>query len=429
MLNPPRITVCIPHRNGWPALQATLAGLARQEYPRERWQTVLVDNGSTDDSIARAAAEFPEVTVLRAGGNVGFGAGCNFGVRSGLAPEVCAFLNSDAIPDSDWLSRGAAAFADERVGCVGGKTLFQHRRWGLAFEVPEGAALKLQRLVFAGVRHDARRLTIDEAAEIEDSPELAWQIGNGSVLRFALLRDDAVNASCRFDLVNPNSQPVRGSFSCGAGVREFELDPGETRGFCCEITSDVLQDVVQNAGSFARTNGDCGDVGFGEVDHGQFDSPGEAEALCGVALFVRWSVFEQLGGFDPRYFLYFEDTDLSLRARSGGWKLWYEPRAVVRHLHAGSSVAGSPLFSYHVTRSHLLFCSKFAEPRAWRRVLGGHIRQAVLEFAAFALRPTLRYKNSLRALGSLTREIGWMRLLRERRRFRRAWQQQAQGGQ
>ena len=129
MLNPPRITVCIPHRNGWPALRATLAGLARQDYPRDLWETVLVDNDSTDDSIARAAAEFPEVIIRRPDGNLGFGAGCNFGVRAGLAPEVCAFLNSDAIPDPDWLSRGAAAFADARVGCVGGKTLFQHRRW------------------------------------------------------------------------------------------------------------------------------------------------------------------------------------------------------------------------------------------------------------------------------------------------------------
>src|SRR5262249_1878696 len=155
------------------------------------------------------------------------------------------------------------------------------------------------------------------ASEIEDGPELAWRIENGSVLRFALMLDEPAGATCRFELVNPSAEPVRGNLVCGdAGkVHEFELAAGETRAISWQIRSEALEDVVQNAGSFAHSNGDSGDVGFGQVDRGQFNTTGEAEALCGVALFVRWSVFEQLAGFDPRYFLYFEDTDLSLRAR------------------------------------------------------------------------------------------------------------------
>ncbi|HVW01752.1 MAG TPA: glycosyltransferase, partial [Planctomycetaceae bacterium] len=208
MLNPPRITVCIPHRNGWATLEATLAGLARQDYSRELWQAVIVDNGSTDDSLDRAAEMFSEIAVVRPGSNLGFGAGCNFGVLSRLGADVYAFLNSDAVPEPDWLSRGAAAFADESVGCVGGKTLFQHRRWSVEFALPVGASVQLRRVAFEGVRVDSRRFTCEAAPEIEDGPELTGRIEGGSVLRFALMLDEPEFATCQFELVNPHSESV-----------------------------------------------------------------------------------------------------------------------------------------------------------------------------------------------------------------------------
>jgi N-acetylglucosaminyl-diphospho-decaprenol L-rhamnosyltransferase len=57
--------------------------------------------------------------------------------------------------------------------------------------------------------------------------------------------------------------------------------------------------------------------------------------LIGAALCVRRSAFEQLGGWDERFFMYSEDTDLGTRLRRAGWVLRYEPMA--HALHAGSA--------------------------------------------------------------------------------------------
>lgn len=51
----------------------------------------------------------------------------------------------------------------------------------------------------------------------------------------------------------------------------------------------------------------------------------------GAALLMRRSAFEEVGGFDPRFFLYCEDVDISWRLRCRGWRLRYVPSACVRH--------------------------------------------------------------------------------------------------
>jgi GT2 family glycosyltransferase len=61
-----------------------------------------------------------------------------------------------------------------------------------------------------------------------------------------------------------------------------------------------------------------------------------------------------LGGFDERFFMYYEDVDLSWRMRRNGLHIVFEPRSVVRHIHAGSSGEWSPSFRYHVTRNYRL---------------------------------------------------------------------------
>jgi GT2 family glycosyltransferase len=57
----------------------------------------------------------------------------------------------------------------------------------------------------------------------------------------------------------------------------------------------------------------------------------EVDAVSGAAFAIRRSAFETLGGFDPDFFLYVEDTDLSIRARIAGWKCIYQPASVVYH--------------------------------------------------------------------------------------------------
>lgn len=64
---------------------------------------------------------------------------------------------------------------------------------------------------------------------------------------------------------------------------------------------------------------------------------GHVEMLSGAALVIRRSVFEQLGGFDERFFLYFEEVDLCVRCRRAGHTLRWEASAVIGHEGGASS--------------------------------------------------------------------------------------------
>ena len=65
--------------------------------------------------------------------------------------------------------------------------------------------------------------------------------------------------------------------------------------------------------------------------------------LCGAIMLVRSSVFRDLGGFDPRFFLYFEETDLCIRIRQTGGELWCIGDAVAFHSVGASSRKVNPM--------------------------------------------------------------------------------------
>ncbi len=124
---------------------------------------------------------------------------------------------------------------------------------------------------------------------------------------------------------------------------------------------------VQNAGiavfseGFARDRGAV--VGSGiedyEIDSEYFENSQEVHAACGVSLCIRKKLFDRLGGFDEGYFMYYEDVDLSLRARLLGYGVMYCPKATLRHMHAASSKVASPFFIKHTEYSHLYFVLSF----------------------------------------------------------------------
>lgn len=89
--------------------------------------------------------------------------------------------------------------------------------------------------------------------------------------------------------------------------------------------------------------------------------PWEVDWLSGAFLVVRRSVFEELGGFDEDYFLYFEDQDLCLRGREKGYKAYYFPSVVIEH-QVGASMKKNPRALIERYRSELIFWIKHYSP-------------------------------------------------------------------
>ncbi len=104
----------------------------------------------------------------------------------------------------------------------------------------------------------------------------------------------------------------------------------------------------------------CSHRGVDEVDHGQYDMLSETDFASGCAMFVKKEVFNQIGLIAEDYFLYMEDVDFCQRAKEAGFKIFYEPKAKLWHINAGSSAVGSELQDYYLGRNRLIFGLRYA---------------------------------------------------------------------
>jgi len=125
--------------------------------------------------------------------------------------------------------------------------------------------------------------------------------------------------------------------------------------------------------------------GVDEIDHGQYDTPMETDFISGCAMLVKKEVWEKIGFFDERFFLYWEDVDFCQRAKIAGFKIVFVPQAKLWHANAGSSEVGGDLHDYYMTRNRLLFGMKFASFRtklallkqSWQIMLHGRQWQKI----------------------------------------------------
>lgn len=122
----PRVTVVIPNWNGERFLDLCLSSLRRQSF--EDFETILVDNGSTDTSVDFTERNFPEVRVIPLNDNRGFSAAVNAGIRASRT-EYVALLNNDTEVDPGWLTAlGRAAESHPKAGLFASKLVDFHDR-------------------------------------------------------------------------------------------------------------------------------------------------------------------------------------------------------------------------------------------------------------------------------------------------------------
>ena len=91
-----RVAIVVLNWNGWRDTLACIASLKKLSYPNV--ELIVVDNGSSDGSQNQIEAHVPGLKVLQTGSNLGFGGGCNAGIRRALAQgaDYVWLINSDA---------------------------------------------------------------------------------------------------------------------------------------------------------------------------------------------------------------------------------------------------------------------------------------------------------------------------------------------
>jgi GT2 family glycosyltransferase/glycosyltransferase involved in cell wall biosynthesis len=239
-VTPGVVSVVLVNFRGTDDTLEAIQRLGELEWPGERLEIVVVENGSGDDSAERLKAAAPHVKLLVSPTNEGFAGGCNMGVAASSG-EYIALLNNDAKPDPQWIAAAVARFeSDPQIGGVASRVL----DWDGNLVDYIGSAM-------------------------------TWY---------------------------------------GMGYKPYTAER-------VPRTPDTGREVLFGTGS---------------------------------AMFVRRSVFDALGGFDERYFMFFEDVDLGWRLNLAGWLFWYEPQSLAYHKHhASMSKFGSHKETYLLERNAL----------------------------------------------------------------------------
>lgn len=116
------VRVIVLNWNGRSWLGPCLDALRQQTF--RDFETVVVDNGSTDESVEMVRSRFPKVHVLALPANVGFAAGNNVGA-GGSSARYLVFLNNDTKPQPDWLQTLVdVAESDAGIGLVTSQLVF-----------------------------------------------------------------------------------------------------------------------------------------------------------------------------------------------------------------------------------------------------------------------------------------------------------------
>ena len=145
------------------------------------------------------------------------------------------------------------------------------------------------------------------------------------------------------------------------------LQAAEQLGAACPLLlfaerDDEGREVVNNAGCEMLTNGYARDRSMGAVYAPGALDPVDVFAWTGGAVLLRREFLDDVGLFDARYFLYYEDIDLSWRGRSRGWRYRLVPDSIVHHHHAATVEVGSSTHRYYTERNRLLTLMKNAPP-------------------------------------------------------------------
>jgi GT2 family glycosyltransferase len=400
----PLVTVVVLNWNGARLLPDCLDALAAQDLPEGQMAVWVVDNDSTDDSLELLRTRYPWVHTVPHTSNDGFAGGNNVALREVATPFV-ALVNNDARPEPAWLRRLLEPFAEpgaERLAAVSAKIVFLPRFLAVDLSTPgfvpgtldtRELGVRVYRVEVDGADVTERVLwdRVAYGPEGEGEGRFRWTRPAGMLL-VPVDRPDGEAAPVRLRLrvAAERTKSVELTWAGGSGSGKAEPEPVDLE---VEVPAGApLVDVLNNAGSMVFRDGYGADRAYQELDRGQYQLTEEVFAFCGGAVCFRTEALRQAGVFDDDFFLYYEDTDLSWRLRSLGWRIRYQPAAVARHIHSASSVEWSPLFVFHTDRNRLLMLTKNASAGlAAREVL-----RYPLTTASLALREVARARHTRR---------------------------------
>jgi GT2 family glycosyltransferase len=374
MSSAPLVRVVVVNYEGGDLTITSLQSVLATDWPRDRLEVVLVDNASHDGVADRVERDLVGVRVIRGLTNRGFAGGCNLGLADLGAVEHVALLNNDATVDPTWLRPLAEVLdTDPPLGAACPKILFAGTFHELRIESPtarrgrgDQRALGLR---VSGAQVDGADVWTETQLVRgfwgEEPPPSGGSPGQWTTDRALLRLPSGATAGARAALRLEALRPVR--ISVRSGDRVAELDVGPAPVWCDVPLDGPALTIVNNVGSVLTDDGHGADRGYLEPDDGRYGASEDVFAWCGAAVLLRRAYLDDIGLFDERLFLYYEDLELAWRGTERGWRYRYVPASVVHHRHAATSIEGSPLKHHYNERNRLLVLARHGPGRQARR--------------------------------------------------------------
>ena len=359
----PFVRVVLLDFNGGSTIVDAVSSAVSTQWPKDRFEVVCVDNGSTDGSIEEIEHHFPSVKIIRNGANLGF-PGNNVALGDLEEVDYVALVNSDALVAPTWLAPLVdRAEADKGIGAVCPKILLADQ----FLEIPIGingvstgasTAVILRSVAMEHQDLFSRCHVAEGGGRSSDRDGIFERLADGAILRVPVGGSDGLEqlADVSVELEALESCVV---VLAGDRVQERALTRGERIQISLAVERNLV-DVLNNAGSWLDDSWVGHERGLYEVDRGQFDQSVDVGTWCGAAVLLRAKQIEDVGVFEDSFFLYYEDTDLAARGRGRGWRFVLEPKSVVRHIHSASTVEGSDVAAFHIERNRLLLVLRHA---------------------------------------------------------------------
>jgi GT2 family glycosyltransferase len=388
---PPRIRLVVLNYNGGDLVIRCVEHLERLDWPQDRLEIVVVDNASSDGSDLELERR-PRVRLVRSDHNMGFPAN-NLAMGDLDGVDYVGLVNNDAFAEPGYLQPLVAALEDDpTLGAACPKILLAPQFVDLHIGVPSHRVPGDDRdlgLRLSGLEVDGRDRWRDAGyadgwyhlePPAPDGHAYRWSAGEALVR--VPVEPGAGAPTARLRLAA--DRPVVAWLD--AGGEKVPADVGTEATWVSVPLAGERYDVVNNVGSDLVAGGWGGDRGFLQPDTGQYDQAQDVFAWCGAGVLFPVAYLRDVGLFDERFFMYYEDTDMAWRGRARGWRYRYLPDSVLRHVHAATSVEGSPMFHHYVERNRLVMLTKNAPGR----LAAGAAARFLLSTASYARRDVVR---------------------------------------
>lgn len=381
----PFVSIIIVNFNGKHLLRDCLSSLLEISYPKDRFEVIVVDNNSNDDSVSYIKTSFPWVKLILSDVNCGFAGGNDLGLSHAIG-EYIVLLNSDTKVDPLWLQEMVNVAFEKNVGIVNSKLYY----WIPFLELTIQSSILPRADIVGNTDFSPLGVLLEDILTNKTHlNQLIWY-GSGFyekkkgeiTLRWTrdtakvLLPYELTETPNEYKLTihgYPIDKPCKAEISIFIGTKKVisdEIYSRQVKEYKICIPPDEAEKhfvwMVQNAGNIVLKDGNGKDRGsvvlkkkgesieFYERDSELFNKQSKLLAFCGASCLIKRKVIDTVGFLDTDYFMYYEDVDLSLRAWTAGYDIVYAPKSIVYHRHKATSKGQHDAsMIYHLEKNYM----------------------------------------------------------------------------